>query len=124
MTITVSSGHTSTLNVSAGDPVVVLSGGDLYDSTILSGGSATLSSGGIADNLFVSSGGVLMGLGELVGVDGVLGFVSGVAVSTGVLELSGSASDVTLLKFGTLDGGDSYRNDRCGWRFARERRCH
>src|SRR5580700_891108 len=104
MTITVSSGVTSTLTVTAGDPVVVLSGGTLLDSTIFSGGSATLDFGGVASDLLVASGGVLTGQGGLVGGDSVFGFVSGVAVS-GIVELFGSARDVTLLKSSVLDGG-------------------
>ena len=103
MTITVPSGVTSTLDISSGELVVVLSGGELLDSTILGGGSATLSSGAIASDLIVSAGGTLIGPGDLVSVDYVVGFVSGVAVS-GVLQLYGSASDVTLLPTSLLDG--------------------
>ena len=46
MTITISSGTSAGgLTASSGDPLVVLSGGTIYDSRILSGASATLSSG-------------------------------------------------------------------------------
>ena len=48
MTITVSSGSTAIgLVVSSGDPLVVLSDGEVEFTTLLSGGSATLSSGSL-----------------------------------------------------------------------------
>jgi len=59
MTITVSSGVTSSgLTISSGDPLVVLSGGAIDNITVLSGGLETLSSGAIADDGITSSGGI------------------------------------------------------------------
>jgi autotransporter passenger strand-loop-strand repeat protein len=100
MTITVSSGVTQNdLTISAGDPLIVLSGGTVEYSTVLDGGSATLSTGAIGNGLTVSSGGSLVGPGDLEGYSDVAGSVSGVKVADdGFLELSsgGSALHVTV----------------------------
>ena len=76
-TIIVSSGGSNEPEdppISSGVIVEVLSGGQILDTTILSGGLATLSSGAIGESLVVSSGGRLTGDGE---VDGVYVFDSG-----------------------------------------------
>jgi autotransporter passenger strand-loop-strand repeat protein len=66
MTITITAGHTSgPITISSGDPLIVLSGGEVYSATILNGGSATLSSGGVGIDVTVSKGGLLVGPGEL-----------------------------------------------------------
>jgi autotransporter passenger strand-loop-strand repeat protein len=100
MTITVASGVTSgPLTISSGDPLVVLSGGTISSITVLSGGSATLSAGAVGELLRVSHGGVLLGPGDLDGVDSVSGLVSGVTIGdTGVLGLfsGGTASGVSI----------------------------
>jgi autotransporter passenger strand-loop-strand repeat protein len=100
MTITVSSGVTSSgLNISAGDPLVVLAGGTLEDSTLLSGGSATVSSGGVVEFLVVSSGALLRGPGDMTGeVNLYLGSASGVTVAHNGLLVDnfGSITDVTV----------------------------
>jgi autotransporter passenger strand-loop-strand repeat protein len=112
MTITVSSGVTSSgLTISAGDPVVVLSGGELLASTILSGGSATLSRGAVGNELGVSSGGVLQGDGELAGGDGASGTIIGLTlVSSGTLFLTGAtATGMTATQSSIIadDGGST-----------------
>ena len=57
MTITVSSGVTSSgLTISAGDELVVLQGGAVESSTILSGGVERISSGGSATATIVLGG--------------------------------------------------------------------
>ena len=101
MTITVSSGVTSSgLTISSGDPLVVLSGGAVSSASILSGGSATVSSGAIATNVIVASGGALQGAGKLEGGDNTVeGLVSGVLLTNeaGLTVLSGGlAVDVTV----------------------------
>src|SRR5277367_3305101 len=101
MTITVSSGVTSSgLVISSGDPLVVLSGGAVSSGSILSGGSATVSSGAIATNIIVASGGSLLGAGELQGGDNTVeGLVSGLLLTNeaGLVLLSGGlAVDVTV----------------------------
>jgi autotransporter passenger strand-loop-strand repeat protein len=69
MTITVASGVISRgLTISSGDPLVVLSGGEIAASAILSGGSATISAGATASAVVVSAGGLLEGGGSLEGV--------------------------------------------------------
>jgi autotransporter passenger strand-loop-strand repeat protein len=66
MTITVSSGVTSTsLTISAGDPLVVLSGGAVISTTVLNGASATLSAGATASRITISAGGELLGAGDI-----------------------------------------------------------
>jgi autotransporter passenger strand-loop-strand repeat protein len=110
MTITVSSGVTSTgLTISSGDPIVVLSGGSLEHSTILNGASATLSSGAGAIGLTVSAGGVVQGPGDLADAR-VAGSLSGVTINDPsdlgyVVELlsGGTASNVTVNRFGTFE---------------------
>jgi autotransporter passenger strand-loop-strand repeat protein len=95
MTITVSGGVSSSgLTISGGDPLVVLSGGRVQNSTILSGGSATLSAGGYGNDLAVSSGGTLRGTGSAGLVSGA-GAVQGVTLSYLDLLSGGTASDVT-----------------------------
>jgi autotransporter passenger strand-loop-strand repeat protein len=97
MTITVSGGVTSTsLTISSGDPLVVLSGGTVDEVTILDGAMATLSSGGSAITLTVSAGGVVQGPGDVADAE-VFGAVSGVA-DTGsmMIESGGTASGVTV----------------------------
>jgi hypothetical protein len=66
MTVTVSSGVTSSgLSISAGDPLLVLSGGDVDQIVVLSGGVASLEAGAIGGRFQVSAGGVVDGPGEL-----------------------------------------------------------
>jgi autotransporter passenger strand-loop-strand repeat protein len=106
MTITITSGSTqSDLTISGGNPLVVLSGGKVLSSTVLSAGSATLSSGGVGDNLSINSGGVLLGPGQLTDYNFSEGLVSGVSVAGfGSLEvaITGVASRVKLLASGTM----------------------
>ena len=109
MTITVASGVSSSgLTISGGDPLVVRSGGTVSSSTVLSGGSATLSAGAIGDVLTVSSGGFLRGAGDLEGASTVAGTVSGVTVAgEGALELKsgGIASGVIISGTFQIDPG-------------------
>ena len=101
MTITVSSGVTSSgLHVSSGDPVVVLSGGELKNTTILSGGSATLAAGALGRSLLVSGGGALLGAGDLTGSVRVAGALSGLTVGG---QLNGQ-STVEILAGGSANG--------------------
>jgi autotransporter passenger strand-loop-strand repeat protein len=112
MTITVSSGHTSShLTISKGDPLVVLSGGTIESSTIQSGGSATVS--GSSFNNSVLSGGVYSvvsgGLSvhntiESGGTEYVYGKAEFDTISSGATELIflGGLSDVSLVD-GTQD---------------------
>src|SRR5271156_1548066 len=109
MTITVSSGVTSSgLTISAGDPLVVLSGGEVRSATILSGGSATLSSGAVGYSMTISSGGLVQGAGDLAGGVDDMGSLNGVILTGGVNVLSGTVTDVTVADGGGLvlfDGG-------------------
>src|ERR1700723_496842 len=96
MTITVSAGVSSGgLTISSGDPLVVLSGGFVSSSTILSGGSATFSSGSLGEFLTVSKGGVLQGPGAVDGFINVYGSVSGVS-NFGSMAVDGSAFDTLV----------------------------
>jgi autotransporter passenger strand-loop-strand repeat protein len=99
MTITISSGVTSTgLTISSGDPLVVLSGGEVEDSNVLGGGSVTLSSGGIGSYLILSSGAVLQGPGEIIGEVYVepAASASDVVVAIGEIVDLGSIADVIV----------------------------
>ena len=89
MTITVSSGlEDDGLSVSSGNPLVVLSGGYVEFTDILSGGSATLSLGAEADNTTVLQGGVLQGPGDVAGDTEVFGSANGLTVSSVIRMLS------------------------------------
>jgi antigen 43 len=98
MTITISSGvDKSGLWIVSGNPLVVLSGGEVDYSNILSGASATLSSGAVAFELDILSGGVVRGPGEITG-----GWLESGATITGVtaegLDLrGGTAIDLTVV---------------------------
>jgi len=110
MTITVSSGVAKNdLTISSGDPLIVLSGGEVEDSSILSGGLATFSAGAVGSGLTVASGGALLGPGDLTGFINVSGTISEAAiVSDGYLSLDGgAATGVTVTQDGDLvtEGG-------------------
>ena len=113
MTITVSSGVTSSgLTISSGEPLRVLSGGVVDSSTILSGGSATLSSGALAEFLTVNSGGMLRGPGMIGGGVVVYGSVSGVQDYAN-LSVSGSATGLQVEALGeenVYSGGAAARD--------------
>ena len=99
MTITVSAGVDATgLTISSGDPLVVLSSGYVQFSTILSGGSATLSSGALGSFLTVDSGGTLVGSAYLEGDNDVFGSIGGLTLGAGYLTLfsGGTANEVTI----------------------------
>jgi fibronectin-binding autotransporter adhesin len=111
LSITVSSGVTSSgLTISSGDPLVVLAGGTVEHTSIASGATASLSSGAVAVNLMVSKGGVVQGQGEL-DASFVAGSMSGVSIGDGGSELlpGGTASNVEVGEnvgvgwFSTLD---------------------
>ena len=98
MTVTVASGVTSTnLTISAGDPLVVRSGGVVLSSTILNDGVATLSSGAIGEFLTVASGGLLRGAGSIGASIADFGVVSGLS-NFGVLTVDpyGQARDLQV----------------------------
>jgi autotransporter passenger strand-loop-strand repeat protein/autotransporter-associated beta strand protein len=108
MTIAISSGVTSSgLTISSGDPLVVLSGGTVESSVILSGGMATLSKGAFGSSLTVSKGGAVLGPGDLMGSSTVAGALSGVTIgkllsgdNSVELTSGASASGVTLAEVG------------------------
>jgi autotransporter passenger strand-loop-strand repeat protein len=109
MIITVSSGREKYgLTISGGTTLVVLSGGFVDDTTVLSGGSALLSSGGLAYDLTVS-GGVVLGSGELTGGDNTVydGSISGITLGEDYGENflfleGGTASGVTVVDANTF----------------------
>jgi len=101
MTITAISGSFDPgLIISSGNPLVALSGSQVAFTTILSGGSATLSEGALADEMTVSKGGVLEGAGDLEGDDSVFGLVGGVTLTGG----TAGGGQLTLFSGGTASG--------------------
>ena len=106
MTITVSAGVTrSGLNITGGDPLVVLSLGAVQFSTVLSGGSATLDAGATGAFLVVSKGGTLQGAGVISGDNIDAGSISGVLIDEfGYLDVvsGGSVSGVAALDSSTI----------------------
>ena len=112
MTITVSSGVTSSgLDISSSNALLVLSGGAADATTVLSGGTMKLSSGAAASGVVVSSGGLLEGRGQLSGSGYIAGQVIGVSVSgwSGAsyleIESGGSADEVLDLSILQIDAG-------------------
>ena len=84
MTITVSAtDFDAGLTISAGNPLVVMSGGLVDFITVLSGASATVSAGGSGDGFTVYKGGLLEGTGQLAGDSLVYGTVSGPTLGLG-----------------------------------------
>jgi autotransporter passenger strand-loop-strand repeat protein len=115
MTITVSSGATRDyLTITTGDPLVVLSGGFVKNTTILDGGSATLSSGALADSFTISSGGLLLGPGDLETFISDAGLVSGATVINGefIIMSGGVASDLANTGDLYVDAGGIATNVR------------
>jgi len=117
MTITVSSGSTAIgLVVSSGDPLVVLSDGEVEFTTLLSGGSATLSSGSLGFFLTVEAGGTLTGSAYLGGDNDVFGSIGGMTLESGYLTVcsGGTANDMTIVLESVLQvdsGGAAYNTD-------------
>ena len=112
-TVTISSGVTTGgLTTSAGDQLIVLSGGLVTNNPIDSGGVETLSSGATDTGVVVSSGGELLGAGILGGVNSSYGLVSGLTLGSGVtgggyLEVfqGGVAEDLSVLGILVLSSG-------------------
>jgi autotransporter passenger strand-loop-strand repeat protein len=123
----VGSGVTSTpLTVSSGNELVILSGGVSLSSTVLSGGWEDPTPDGLAENVTVSSGGYLIGSGQVGGgadifgtVNGVTAVVSGATpgqpafmfVETGARMLNVTVdSGVWVANFGLVSGGVFYNS--------------
>ena len=99
MTITLSAGTVyAGVNVSKGNPLVALAGSVWELSTVLSGGSATLSSGATGGYLTIDQGGLVQGAGQLAGNTAVFGGLKGLTLGSGSVEIysGGTASGLTV----------------------------